>query len=78
MSDEETLRGLPGPSSSGRAAAVPISSDQFALLMEAIASSQMQMEDKFTKFQAEVRQGQEDAAAKALKRACYNRPYVFR
>ena len=78
MSDDDTARGLPGSSSSGRAAAVPISPDQFTLLMEAIASSQTRMDDKFAKFQAEVRQGQEDAAAKALKRARYDRPYVFK
>ena len=78
MSDEDTARGLPGSLFSGHAPAVPISPDQFTLLMWAIVSSQTGMDDKFAKFQAEVRQGQEDAAAKALKRARYDRPYAFK
>ena len=45
--------------------------------MEAIASSQTQMDEKLTKFQAEVHQSLVEAAAKAFKRARYDRPYVF-
>ena len=45
--------------------------------MEAIASSQTRMDDKFTKFHAAVHQSQVEAAAKAFKRARYDRPYVF-
>ena len=48
---------------------VSVSADQFTLLMQAIESSQRRMDDKFRDFQEEIRQGQEDAAAKALKRA---------
>ena len=36
------------------------------------------MERRFTEFRDEVRQGQEDAAAKALKRARLEKPYTFR
>ena len=52
--------------------------DQFAQLLEAITSSQTTMEQRFTEFRDEVRQGQEDAAAKALKRASLEKPYTFR
>ena len=57
---------------------VAISTDQFAQLMGAINASQARMEEKFTEFRAEVWQGQEDAAAKALKRARYKKPYAFK
>ena len=52
--------------------------NQFAQLLEAITSSQTTMERRFTEFRDEVRQGQEDAAAKALKRARLEKPYTFR
>ena len=54
-----------------------ISPDQFTQLMEAITASQTRMDEKFSEFQIEVRQGQEEAAAKALKRARYEKPYTF-
>ncbi|ETW96470.1 MAG: hypothetical protein ETSY2_46330 [Candidatus Entotheonella gemina] len=57
---------------------VAISTDQFAQLMGAINASQARMEEKFTEFRAEVWQGQEDAAAKALKRVRYEKPYAFK
>ena len=56
---------------------VPVSSGQFAQLLEAINSSQTRMEERFEEFRTEVRQGQEDAAAKALKRAKYEKPYTY-
>ena len=77
MSDEVSTCGIAGPSSSVPAAAVAISSAQFSQLMEAIACSQARMDDKLARFQAEVRQGQEDAAAKAMKRARYEQLYIF-
>ena len=40
-----------------------ISPDQFTQLMEAITASQTRMDEKFSEFQIEVRQGQEEAAA---------------
>ena len=52
---------------------VPISSDQFAQLMGAITESHSRMEEKLGEFRTEVRQGQEEAAAKALKRARYEK-----
>ena len=55
-----------------------IAPDQFSQLMEAIASSQTQMEHRFAEFWDEVRKGQEDAASKALKRAKYEKPYIYR
>ena len=36
------------------------------------------MEEKLGEFRTEVRQGQEEAAAKALKRARYEKPYAFK
>ena len=36
------------------------------------------MDEKFHHFQEDIRQGQEDSAAKALKRAKYDKPYVFK
>ena len=57
---------------------VPISSDQFAQLMGAITESHSRMEEKLGEFRTEVRQGQEEAAAKALKCARYEKPYAFK
>ena len=61
MADEES-------ESRGGAA---MTQDQFALLMGAFSASQARMEERFTEFRAEIRLEQEDAAAKALKRARY-------
>ena len=57
---------------------VSVSAGQFAQLMEAITASQTRMDERFAEFRTEVRQGQEDAAAKALKRARYEKPYEFK
>ena len=43
-----------------------------------IESAQASMEEKFSRFHAEVRQGQEEAASKALKRVLYKKPYSFK
>ena len=51
---------------------------QFSQIMEAITSSRARMEEKLTEFKTEVRQGQEDAAARALMRARYEKPYAFK
>ena len=51
--------------------------DQFALLMGAFSASHARMEERFAEFRAEIRLGQEDAAAKALKRAGYEKPYEY-
>ena len=55
-----------------------LSPDQFTQLMEAITAAQTPMDEKFSEFQVEVRQGMEEAAAKALKRARYEKPYTFK
>ena len=55
-----------------------VSADQFLQLMAAIYASQLRMDDKLVKFRDKIRQGQENAAAKALKRARYDKPHVFR
>ena len=52
--------------------------DQFSLLMGAFSASQTRMEERFAEFRAEIRLGQEDAAAKALKRARYEKPYEYK
>ena len=57
---------------------VSVSAGQFAQLMEAITASQTRMDERFAEFRTEVRQGQEDAAAKALKRARYEKLYEFK
>ena len=36
------------------------------------------MEDKMSEFRSEVKEGQEDAAAKALKRVRFEKPYTFK
>ena len=36
------------------------------------------MEERFAKFRAEIRLGQEDATAKALKQARYEKPYEYK
>ena len=67
--------GEPGPSGH---AATSISIDQFTELLAAINNIQRSVDSKLAQFQEEVRQGQEEAAAKALKRARYERPYAFK
>ena len=52
--------------------------DQFALLMRAFSASQARMDERFAEFRAEIRLGQEDVAAKALKRARYEKPYEYK
>ena len=51
---------------------------QFSQLMSAISSSKRRMDEKLAQFQAKVRLGQEEAAAKAVKKARYEKPYTFR
>ncbi len=45
-----------------------ISGDQFSAFMAAIQATQDRVDGQFSTFRDEVRQGQEDAATKALKR----------
>ena len=60
---------VPGPS---------IAPGQLTQLLEAITSSQTRMEQRFAEIRDEVRQGQEEAATKALKRAKFEKPYTYR
>ena len=62
----------------GEGPSTAVSDDQFAQLMAAIHASQERIEYKFAEFRAEMKQGQEDAAAKALKRVRHDKPYAFR
>ena len=55
-----------------------IAPGQSTQLLEAITSSQTRMEQRFAEFRDEVRQGQEEAATKALKRAKFEKPYTYR
>ena len=57
---------------------VAVSEDQFAQLMAAIQASQQRFDNKFAEFRVEVRQGQEDAAAKAVKKVRHEGPYSFK
>ena len=75
MSESKAERTIPGPSGSS---SVTVSGNQFAQLMAAIESSQSRMDEKLAQFQEEIRQGQEDAASRALKWARYDKPYVFK
>ena len=77
MLDSECVGSSPGPSGSAPgpsgSATVTVSADQFAQLMMAIAASQTRMDLKLAQFQ-EIRQGQEESAARALKRAATTCP----
>ena len=60
----------PGPSRNPDPAgqdAISVSAGQFAELLAAINNTQKRMDAKLEKFQEEVRQGPEEAAAKVLK-----------
>jgi len=57
---------------------VAVSGDQFTQLMAAIQASQQQFDNKFAEFCVEVRQGQEDAATKVVKKVRHERPYNFK
>ena len=48
----------------------------FSQLMSSISLSQRRMDEKLAQFQEEVRVGQEDAAAKATKKARYHNSCV--
>ena len=80
MSSNEDDRTFSGPSGSGTSGAAPValSADHFAQLMSAITASQSVVDEKLQQFREEIRQGQEEAATKAVKRARYEKPYVFR
>ena len=77
MSVDKVSGRMAGPSTLNHSDS-SISSDHFVQEVQAIEASQNRMEEKFVHFQAEVRQGQEEAAAKALKRAKYDKPYAYR
>ena len=75
MSSSEDERSTPGPSA---ATSVAISASHFSQLMGAITASQSLVDAKLQQFREEIWQGQEEAATKSLKRARYDKPYVFR
>ncbi len=50
--------------------ATPITGDQFAQLMSVISTTHERLDDKLFVFHEELQQGQENAAAKALKWVC--------
>ena len=62
----------------GEGSSTAVSDDQFSQLMAAIHASQNRIDHKFKEFRAEMKQGQEDAAAKGLKRVRHNKPHTFR
>ena len=84
MGDSDNENGAPGTSSGGGSGGstktVPIgagAADLSAILRE-IRESQRKLDTKFAKFQDEIKQGQEDAAAKALKRVRREKPYAYK
>ena len=66
-----------GAGTSGRPAPQVIMEHKFVQLMSANSSSQSRMDEKLVQFQVEVRPGQEEAVAKALKKPHYEKPYTF-
>ena len=85
-SEKENVAGVDAPGTSsgggsgGSTKTVPIgagAADLSAILRE-IRESQKKLDTKFAKFQDEVKQGQEDAAAKALKRVRREKPYAYK
>ena len=77
MSSDETTRGVSGPSTVGQSS-FTVARESFSQLIQAIGSSQARMEEKFSHFQSEVQQGQEEAATKALNRARFEKPYTYK
>ena len=75
MFSNEDEREIPGPS--GTASVAP-TADHFSQLMTAITASQSVVDAKLQQFRVEIRQGQEEAATKAVKRTRYEKPYTFR
>ena len=67
MSSSEDEPMIPGPS---RVVPVTVYTHQFVQLMSAITASQTRMDEKFARFQEDIHQGKEEAAAKAFKHAC--------
>ena len=55
-----------------------ITQDHFTLWMGPFSASQVRMEEKFAEFYAEIRLGQEDAAANALERSRYEKPHEYK
>ena len=62
----------------GESSSSAVAGDQFAQIMDAIKASQDRLDSKLAEFRSEVRQGQEQAAATALKRARQDKPYAFK
>ena len=58
--------------------ALGMATDQFAELMSKIQESQARLHDELSVFKEEVRQGQEEAATKAIERARYEKPYQYK
>ena len=55
-----------------------LSGTQFSSLLSAIQNSEQRLDDKLAGFKADVRQAQEDAAAKAVTRAQLEKPYNYK
>ena len=63
---------------SGEESAAVIQPDQFQQLMSAINAGQARLDRRIDEFRAELRVGQEEAAAKALKKAQLEKTYRYR
>ena len=72
------MSGTARPLMSSQLVTVAVSSDKFLQLIEAIKCSQVRMDEKLARFQIKVRQGQDKAPAKALKRSHCIWPGTFR
>ena len=57
--------------------AKPISSDKFSRLMAELQASQAHLESQIFTLKAEMPQGKEEAALRALKRARLEKPYTY-
>ncbi len=66
-----------GASGSG-AADIVVTPDQFTTLLETFKSSHERLESRLGMVKAEIQWSQDETAAKAVKRAQHEKPYVFR
>ena len=67
-----------GPSGATPTAQPTFSGTQFASLLSAIQDSEQRPDRKLAEFKADIRQAQDDAAAKAVNRVRHEKPYTYR
>ena len=78
MSHDNRGREEQGATCSPQGSSQGISTDQSVRLMSTICKSQARLQDELSAFKDEVRQGQEETATKALKKARHEKPYQYK